>query len=189
MDARYHVVTDLETTGTKHGHHEIIQIARTVVDVRDCCLVPNSSMSAYVVPDHWDRRTKEAMDVNKISWDLLDNEGLTLKEALSWWSTGINWSKSIVAAWGIDFELGFLEAAYESVDRVRPYGYRGFDVRSGAFLFSARTRDMEYRGLADAARHLGLAVDESRLHDAAYDVQLTSAIYLDLLSNEDNWSV
>ncbi len=182
-EARYHVVTDLETTGTDPTHHDIIQLARTVVDVVERRIVPNSSMSVYVVPARWNNRSQKSMIINKISLDTLEKYGRLLPEALKMWCTGVNWDQSVVSAWGTDFEMKFLHAAFRTARRVGPYSRQSFDVRSMAHTPRMQAGHTKYLGLSEAARWYGLPVDDSRVHDAEYDVSLTCDIFLHLLQD------
>ena len=179
--ARYWVVTDLETTGLNEQKHEIIQIARTVVDTASRQIVPGSQFNIYVTPSQWEGRDRKAMAINRIQKSTLNSVGVDLYSALGDYSRHINWSESILAAWGIDFELKFLHAAHSKTMRVVPFNYQTFDVRSAAFLHFAQDGLLEYPGLAEAAEAFGLDVDHNRLHDAVYDVELTAEIVLALL--------
>lgn len=175
--ARYLVVTDFETTGLDENKHSIIQVARVVYDAIERRAVPGSFLNLYVWPvDNWESRSQEAMAVNRIPQDLLEAQGVPLDEALRQFCTGVDWTRSVIAAWGNDFEMKFLKAAFQSTGRVRPYTYKSFDVRSAAFLLMLHYSREEYLGLEEAARYFDIPVEPDRVHDAAYDVELTCAV-------------
>ncbi len=51
--ARYWCVTDLECTGLEPPRHEIIQIARVVIDTVDKQIITSLTMSKYIQPTRW----------------------------------------------------------------------------------------------------------------------------------------
>lgn len=176
-DARYLAVTDFETTGLDESRHEIIQVARVVFDLKTREVVPESSINLYVLPSHWETGSQKARDIHKITLDDLKRDGIPLNEALAVFSKGVSWRQTVVAAWGTDFEMKFLEAAFKSTNRVKPFSYKSFDVRSFAYgMLSSLLGTFKYRGLADTAEVLGIYVDRSRVHDAMYDVHLTCEV-------------
>lgn len=182
--ARYLAITDLETTGLDEENAVIIQIAREVIDRQLAMRVDALTWSCYVLPSDagWVQKTKQAMAVNQIKLSTLTAEGWTLETALQGFSLGVNWKDTPLTAWGNDFELKFLDAAFKSIDRVKPYNFKSFDVRSYANGRQVeKGLDYEYRGLHEAAKDLGIEVDTDKLHDAVYDTWLTSEIYLTLL--------
>jgi DNA polymerase III epsilon subunit-like protein len=176
-DARYLAVTDFETTGLDPDIHEIIQVARMIFDLKTREVVPDSWVNLYVLPTHWETGTPEARAIHNISLKDLEKDGVSLDDALAVFSRGVNWRNTVVTAWGTDFEMKFLDAAFRATRRVRPYSYRSFDVRSMAYgMLSASLGTFKYRGLADTAELLGVHVDHKRLHDAFYDVHLTCEV-------------
>ena len=177
-EARYHLVTDLETTGGNSREHEIIQIACTLVDVVERRIVPGSPLSMYVKPRTW---RNPAYEINRIDLAMVAKDGISMEAALHHWCTGVDWTQTVVSSWGIDFELKFLRAAFELIRRVRPYPFKGFDVRSAAALAPMRAGNTSFMGLVESARWYGLGVNEDRVHDAAYDVELTVEILLKIL--------
>jgi len=176
------VITDLETTGLKEKKHDIIQIAREVIDLDTHERIPQLTWDSYIYLEapQWANRDRDAMDVNKISKDLLDVLGMPLKDALREFSIGVNWSEAVLTAWGNDFELKFLDEAYTKSNRIIPYLFKTFDVRSANFQEQLRQRpyDIEYRGLKDAALYWHIPVEEQKMHTAVYDVWLTSEIFI-----------
>jgi len=184
VDSRYLIVTDLETTGLNEDKHEIIQIAREVVDLQTRSRMPDGNMSCYVIPTHWDKREKEAMEVNKLERWFLQTNGESLWEALRRYSVGMPWDNASMASWG-DLENKFLPKAFVSTNRPIPYNHRTTDIRSYAWLKQVETyRDINYAGLTEVAERLGIMVEAQLLHDAAYDVWLTSEVLIRLLGGE-----
>ena len=173
--ARFLVITDIETTGLHpEANHEIIQIARVIYDTQARRVIPGTEYMAYVRPTFWDDRTIEAMDVNRLSSKqfLIDN-GVTLSQALRGWSRGVDWRRSVVAAWGIDFESRFLASAHERAGRDILYPFQMVDLRTLAWWCIGYN---EIYGLGEAAELLGVEYSEEHAHDALYDVQCEAGV-------------
>ncbi len=185
VEARYHCVIDLETTGLSPIRHEIIQMARVVVDTLDRRIIPELTLSRYVRPIYWDKRSKEAMEVNKISKRVLNMEGFTLSDALGELMRGVDWSQTVLASWGTDFELKFLEAAHNRTNRVCPYPYQSFDIRSAVQYERMRRRLTEYLSLGKSCEYFGVDYDPNLAHDALYDAQVTANLEVTLLQGSE----
>ncbi|MEE3166408.1 MAG: exonuclease domain-containing protein, partial [Chloroflexota bacterium] len=66
-NARFWCVADLECTGLEPERHEIIQIARVVIDTVEKTIIPGLMTSEYILPTRWDQRDHEAMKVNELT--------------------------------------------------------------------------------------------------------------------------
>lgn len=191
-EARYYVVTDLETTGLDPRKHEIIQISRVVVDVESPRIISSLTAKWYAWPKHWTVRSQEAMDINQISDETLRNEGMHIREALAAWSRDIPWDQAVVAAWGNDFEMKFLERAFKGNNRPVPFTYKSFDVRS-AYGFYSRIKypfDNQYLGLREAVEREGLQSSADSYHDAGYDARQTARLLIHMLQEgAERWNI
>lgn len=180
LPVRYLVCTDLETTGTKVGRHEIIQIGRSIVDLTGPRIIPQP-WSKYIIPSRWQTRDSEAMKVNGLSLETLTREGVPLRDALMDFGRGISWGEAVLAAWGTDFEMKFLEAAFAMVDRVNPIPYRSVDIRSAMFFKTLKLGGYEYLGLREACEFMNLPFDPEQAHDAGYDALKTADLTIEIL--------
>ena len=185
VEARYHCIVDLETTGLSPFRNEIIQMARVVVDTLDRRIIPELTLSRYITPMAWHTRTKEAMDINKISKRVLDIQGVALSEGLGDLMRGVNWEETVLASWGTDFELKFLDAAHNKTNRVRPYPYQSFDVRSAVHYERMRRRLTEYLSLGKSCEYFGVDYDSSLAHGALYDAQVTANLEVTTLQRSE----
>ena|SRR3990167_3904968 len=177
------VIVDLETTGLNPCRHGILQIARVVLDVPSRRIIKGLNRASYVCPtDHvWSLRDPAAMAVNGLTWEKLSG-GRLLNDALSYvLEDKIDWSRAVLASWGLDFELKFLDAAYTAVGRRPGFPWKGMDVRSWMGFRQARQRLTDYLNLKDSARELSLEYNSHDAHDALYDANLTSQVALALL--------
>ena len=185
MDSRYLVVCDLETTGLKSEKHEIIQIAREVVDLQTRERMADGAMNCFIKPgNRWSKRDPEAMEVNKLEAGYLEEYGVNLWEGLRQFSVGVPWNNASLASWGIDLEFSFLNAACAETLRPVPYNYRTVDIRGYAFIEQVKKfRDTEYKGLTAVCNDLEIPVITSMLHDARYDAWLASEVLITLLKS------
>ena len=179
--ARYWCVTDLECTGLEPERHEIIQIARVVIDTVDHQIISGLTTSEYIQPERWDQRDNAAMLVNGLTIKKLQTEGIAPKLALEDFCRGVNWNETVLAAWGADFETKFLQDAFRRIDRVVPFTYKVIDVRSLGHLTRARLGLTEYLGLGESCDYYGVPFDSSKAHDALYDATKTAELALALL--------
>ena len=66
-EARYWAIVDLETTGVDPIRHEIVQLARVVIDTVEQEIIPRLTFVAYIKPTRWRNREREAMEVNRLA--------------------------------------------------------------------------------------------------------------------------
>ena len=180
-NARYWCVADLECTGLEPERHEIIQIARVVIDTVKKTMIPGLTTSEYIQPTRWDQRDHLAMEVNGLTIEKLQAEGISAKLALEDFGRGVNWSETVLAAWGADFETKFLRDAFRRIDRVVPFTFKVIDVRSLGHLPRARLGLRDYLGLREACDYYSVPFDIGKDHDALYDATKTAELALALL--------
>ena len=180
-NARYWCVTDLECTGLEPDRHEIIQVARVVIDTIEGEIIPDLTMSEYIQPTRWDQRDSQAMRVNGLSLKKLQAEGVPSKLALEDFGRGVNWNETVLAAWGSDFETKFLQDAFRRIDREVTYIFKVIDVRSLGHFPRARLGYTEYLGLGESCDYYGVPFDSGLAHDALYDATKTAELALALL--------
>ena len=180
-NARYWCVADLECTGLEPERHEIIQIARVVIDTVEKTTIPGLTTSEYILPTRWDQRDHTAMKVNGLTSEKLQAEGISAKLALREFGSGVNWSETVLAAWGVDFETKFLRDAFRRIDRVVPFTFKVIDVRSLGHLPRAKLGFTDYMGLGESCDYYGVPFDSGKAHDALYDATKTAELALALL--------
>jgi len=94
---------------------------------------------------------------------------------------GLNWSETVLAAWGVDFETKFLRDAFRRIDRVVPFTFKVIDVRSLGHLPRAKLGFTDYMGLGESCDYYGVPFDSGKAHDALYDATKTAELVLALL--------
>ena len=68
----------------------------------------------------------------------------------------MNWSETVLAAWGVDFETKFLRDAFRRIDRVVPFTFKVIDVRSLGHLPRAKLGFTDYMGLGESCDYYGV---------------------------------
>ena len=179
--ARYWCVTDLECTGLEPERHEIIQIARVVIDTVEQTIIPSLTTSEYIQPSRWEQRDHAAMEVNELTLKKLQSEGISAKQALEEFKRGVNWNETVLAAWGADFETKFLRDAFRRIDRVVPFTFKVIDIRSLGHLPRTKLGFTDYLGLGESCNYYGIPFDSGQAHDALYDATKTAELALALL--------
>ena len=180
-NARYWCVTDLECTGLEPERHEIIQIARVVIDTVEQTIIPGLTTSEYIQPKRWDQRSHAAMKVNELTLEKLQCEGIPPQRALEGFRREVNWNETVLAAWGADFETKFLRDAFRRIDRVVPFTFKVIDIRSLGHLPRAKLGFTDYLGLGESCNYYGVPFDGGKAHDALYDATKTAELALALL--------
>ena len=180
-NARYWCVTDLECTGLEPERHEIIQIARVVIDTVEQTIIPGLTTSEYIQPKRWDQRSHAAMKVNELTLEKLQCEGIPTQRALEGFRREVNWNETVLAAWGVDFETKFLRDAFRRIDRVVPFTFKVIDIRSLGHLPRAKLGFTDYLGLGESCNYYGVPFDGGKAHDALYDATKTAELALVLL--------
>ena len=183
-NARYWCVVDLECTGLEPERHEIIQIARVVIDTVEKTIIPDLTTSEYIQPERWSQRDNQAMEVNGLTVGKLQAEGIPAKLALEDFRRKVNWNETVLAAWGADFETKFLQDAFRRIDRAVPFTFKVIDVRSLGHLPRAKLGFTEYLGLGDSCVYHGVPFDSGQAHDALYDATKTAELALVLLRSD-----
>jgi DNA helicase-2/ATP-dependent DNA helicase PcrA len=166
------LVFDVESTGTDTSKHEIIQIAGIRLD-KDS-LEERARFSTYVKPNHWETRDMEAMQVNKISYDLVATAP-TLAEALALLEKNFPPAEVLLCAYNIWFDVSFLRQAYFSLGKPMSYNYAGFDILALGYIWWCKTGQQNNPekyigfGMQDLAHALGINA-EGAFHNALTDV-------------------
>lgn len=90
--------------------------------------------------------------------------------------------KFFLAGWRVEFDVRFLEAFYVRSRQTdwfkRCFWSNPIDIKTLATQYLLNKRpEMESFSLAPVAQYLGIEVDKSRLHSAAYDAYLCRKVY------------
>src|SRR3989344_6972807 len=104
------LLVDLEATGLDANRHEIIQIAAVLLDRKT--LKEKEAFSSFVKPMAWQRRDRESMAVNKISFDQVKNAP-EKRAVLQQFNKLFNPKEVILSYYGGPLDMDFLRAAYK----------------------------------------------------------------------------
>jgi DNA polymerase III epsilon subunit-like protein len=135
------VCIDIETTDVSSKLGSIIQLSAVVVD-NNFEPIRTREFNEYIKPlDSY--RSCKAMEVNQISEETLKT-ALTLHEALILFESFCE-KENILASWGAYFDIPFLKAQYEKINKKWPFSHRTFDLKTVA-IWELAKRDIQMTG-------------------------------------------
>lgn len=184
---------DLETTGTnfwQHGIHQISGCIEIDGEIKE-------SFNFKVAPNPSAKIEQAALEIGSVTIEQIQayrpmNEVFTeFSNMLSKYVDKFNKSDKfyLVGFNNASFDNQFLRAWFvqnASSEKERTYGnYFGswfwancldVYVLATPYLFNVRSQMVDFK-LKTVAKCLGISVDETKLHDAEYDIELTRSIY------------
>ena len=134
---------DVETTGLDPTEHEIIEIALIRTDGQFSIL---DKYETKILPRHIETASKKALEINGYDPDVWEAEAVSLEEALETIDELLE--DAIPAGQNTQFDLGFLKAAYRSLEReVSWYNYHSLDTASLAvpLMMSGKIKGLSLR--------------------------------------------
>ena len=179
------VIVDLETTGLVPGQHEIIELGFIYCVLRDGQLVKVDSFHSYVRPYHKSRVEDDAMSVNKIPWETLENAP-TPTEVRSnlerWWESCVS-TQAIHAGQNPGFDKAFLIRflGQETYDKF--FEYWTLDSKSMAWAQQVAGHIPEEESLSLDQLMMHYDVYE-KPHSALGDTWTTMAIMNKMIGNQ-----
>ena len=172
---------DLETTGTRAGHHEIVQIAaiQTSPDLRD----ELRYYHARVIPAHPERMSPGAARVNGYDEKLWLATAIDLDSALAALSPLLDGAQ--IGGHNVAFDRAFLTAAYRAwPERRRPrWAYSLLDTASLGYRHVVSGR-VARPGLELLCGAEGVSLTRDDAHDARQDIRATLELARRLLGVE-----
>lgn len=171
------LLIDLETTGLFSSEHEIIQIGALVLDKHT--LKEKKSFSTFIKPKKWQKRNKESMHINKISWETL-KDAPSLEEAIEKLQK-IMPKNLILAYYAGVLDIEFMKAAFQKLKKQWPFDHHYFNIWGLFYGYAALHLPMNNKkkfagfGLEDFAKHFKIPV-HGDLHDALTDCRLEADI-------------
>lgn len=173
---------DIEATGIDVTRHEMIQLAAVLLDKKT--LKEKASFSSYIRPKKWVNASREAMAVNKISWDTLASAPdmkSVLKSFTKKFGTNVT-----MAHYGGMIDIPFLSTAFRLEKMKYPYDYHVFDLWPVFYVYMAGKKKLTERtkvpgfSLEGIARHFKVKIEGQR-HDALTDCRVEAEVFRQLL--------
>lgn len=176
---------DLETTGVMYWKNGIHQISGAIVmdgEVKE-------GFDFHVAPNPAAVVEEEALKVSGVTLEQVTSYpamGQVHKEFVSMLDKYVNkydkYDKMFLAGYNnLSFDNNFLRAWFRQNGNEFFGSYfwaGGIDVMSLALLYLMdRRKSMENFKLMTVAKEVGVQIDESKLHNASYDIYLTMEIY------------
>jgi exonuclease I len=185
------VVFDFETGGKNPRTCEPLQLAAVVLDSRSLEIKPNSEFQIYMKPLDWNNVEQEALDINKISRQTIEDKGVNQKEAWNSFTSYISKYNKKKTFWGAPIAAGHNITGYDLiiVDRLcQLYGpidsktkesqlFHGrdkLDLMNLCFLWFENNKDVANYKLDTLRDYFGLSREGA--HNAVVDVKQTALL-------------
>ena len=200
MDVRYGIVFDLETSGLDKEKCEISQIAAVVVNLETLSLEDVDTFEVKIEV----KETPEALEVlklssyNTIEWEIEAVSSFyqandMLRKFLSPYTysfisrKGYEIKTCFAIGHNIErFDLPFYRSWCDRKQKwLCPFGFKNIDTLQLSLIYETLgfTNFDGKHTLFEIATSLGISYDETKLHDAEYDVGLTSCIFIKMMKD------
>lgn len=183
------IYIDIETTGIDINKNGIVQIY-------GCIEIDNMIKEKFdfrIKPFPGEKINEKALEVNKLSKYILENDP-RFKNPLDVYKELIEIFSSYVDKYNKEDKFNFI--GYNSNAFDYPF-LRSWFVKCGdnyfgswfwnptidvmliwAFIYSKSRSELDNFKLPTLAKHIGIDIDDSKLHDSAYDVLITRELYI-----------
>lgn len=174
-------VIDTETTGTKAGTHEIIQLSAVLVDTETW--KPESTFTSLIKPRRAVLADPKAMEVNQLKLEELasaPSSETVRSQFLEWWADLGSEDRINPCGWNYAFDERFLRLLLGEVEYESLFMYKALDVYSVAYaaqLAGKIPKSLNLR-LSDVADYFGLV---HLAHNAGGDTYVTWKILKELV--------
>lgn len=168
MDHKYIVCIDIETTGTEAYKHSIFQIGAVIVDTAFSTVGANN---LFIKPldREWDKRAQDVHGVTpEDAWNMGVDPNETLEIFEKWAQEVTGDSRPILASWGTYFDIAFLKATYERLNRPWVWQRKCIDLKTIAWWEMSR-RGETVNGVAGTMEKIGLPFIGTQ-HDGFDDI-------------------
>jgi len=176
------LIVDIEASGLDANKYELIQLAAVLLDKKT--LRVKQEFASYVKPQHWEKRSRPAMAVNKIKKeDLL--RAPTIQTVIKEFNKMFPPTKVIFAHYGGVIDIDYIRSAFRKAGRqfpYHPYDYHFFDLWSVCHAYAAAHKQLKNRkrftgfGLDDLAKHFKVKIPGKR-HDALTDCLVEAEVF------------
>ena len=174
IDKKIFSFIDIETTGFKVGHHDVIEVACVLADPsKDYEVV--DELEIKIKPERIENADPQALRINGYN----DAEWMfayTLEQAMKMLAEKIE--GTVMVAHNITFDWTFLEHAFREVG-VEPKLYRKLDSYSIAYAKFSNEPDVNKFSLKALAEYYGLKNEKA--HTALADTRVTVDIFRELM--------
>lgn len=171
------LLIDLETTGLDASRHEIIQLAAVLLNRKT--LKEEEVFSSYVKPLAWQRRDKESMAVNKITFEQI-KDAPDLKTVLSQFNNFFKAKQVILSYYGGPLDMDFLRAAYRRLKLAWRFDYHYFNLWAVFYAFLAARGQLKnnkkFAGFSLEDLMEKFKIKSKNRHDALEDCRVEAEI-------------
>ena len=177
-----YLFVDLETGGLYPAKHSILQIAAVITDLD---FKIQGYFMSYLKPHPQLQITKEALVINQIKWEDLQNapSESAVANALHHFAS-LSEQKARFAGYNCQFDLEFLSLMWKRQNTLNmPYQVPWLDIWAAAKSKLGNNAGLPNFKLGSVAKHFG--IDATKAHDALEDLFMTIEIAKELKGMPD----
>ncbi len=177
-----YLFVDLETGGLYANKHSILQIAAVITDLD---FKIQGYFMSYLKPHPDLTVTKEALAINQINWEDLQNApGESAVASTLHYFAALGEHKARFAGYNCQFDLEFLSLMWKRQNtNIMPYQVPWLDIYTTAKSKLGNKMGLPNFKLASVAKYFG--IDTAKAHDALEDLFMTIEIAKQLKSMPD----
>ena len=178
------LLIDTEFSGFDLKKHELLQIAAILLDKKT--LKEKEVFSSFIKPTRWNKRDKESMKVNNITYDSV-KDAPSLKQVINTFDK--TFGHNVIQAFYVGFnDKRFLMDSYKRVGIKWQFDYHVFDLWPVFYAHLAKKNQLKAKkyfagfGLEFLIKKFKIKLKESKLHDALTDCRVSAEILRKIIS-------
>lgn len=171
------LLIDFESTGLHASKQDPIQLAALILDKKT--LKEKRAFSSYIKPRRWNNWNNEAMSVNNIRREVLQNAP-SLAEVEKRFTKFVGAKGVILAYYGGSIDIPYLHEIYSRTKKRYPFDYHALDIWGICLVYLALHNDLKNKKkhsgftLEDLMRRFSIPIEKR--HDALGDCRAEAEV-------------